>query len=209
MTSPKAAVFDIGNVLLEWDPDRLYGQIFPDPADRQAFYDRTKIYDTNEAIDRGAPFKPSLYALADAHPSDADAIRAWHDRWAEMAYALIDEAWVALRALRQKGVPVFALSNFGDESFDLAEQLYPDLKEFDQQFISGRLKTIKPEPKIYEVLERDTGMSGADLIFFDDRSDNIEAAEARGWTGVIVHGPQDVRDALLAAGLLATSDFET
>ena len=155
----------------------------------------------NLAIDAGAPFRETVYATAGKHPAWAAEIRAWHDRWVDMASPGIEESWTILRTLRRRSVPVFALSNFGIDSFAHATTIYPVLTEFDRTFISGHLKCLKPEPRIYEILEAETGLAGADLFFTDDRPDNIAAAEARGWRGHLFEHPSGLAAALAAAGI--------
>lgn len=177
----KAIVFDIGNVLLNWDPDLLYRELIPDPKDRAEFFARTNVATMNELVDRGAPFKETVYAWADQFPDDRDLIRAWHDRWLDMSKPLIGGSWQILRHFRATEMPVFALSNFGCESFELAERTYPEFAEFDHRVISGFVRMIKPEARIYKHLEDVTGFSGSDLYFIDDRADNIEAANQCGW----------------------------
>lgn len=202
MGNPKAVVFDIGNVLLAWDPNRLYKELLPDETKRAELFEAVDLDGMNEAIDEGAPFKDTIYGLADAHPEYGDLIRAWHDRWLDMAYATIDGSWEVLRELKSKNVPVLALSNFGVQSYELAQSVYPALREFDEEYISGRLKVIKPDTKIYEILENESGYSGAELVFFDDRTDNIEAANARGWHGRVFTSPSQMRSDLEALQIL-------
>ena len=86
-----------------------------------------------------------------------------------------------MRALKAKDMPVFALTNFGDQSFAYAQSEYVFLSEFDRTYVSGRMKVIKPDPAIYEMVEADCGIAPERLFFIDDRTENIEAAKARGW----------------------------
>lgn len=202
MTTPKAVVLDIGNVILNWDPDLLYRQLLPDEADREAFYSAADMAEMNLDVDRGAPFRDRIYAQAEKHPDHADLIRAWHDRWPEMLTPEITGTSAILRELRAQGTPVFALSNFGVDSYTLAQTIYPVLSEFDREYISGRLQCIKPDPRIYEILEQDSGLSGPDLCFFDDRQDNIEAARARGWQAHLFENPEKLRADLTNMGIL-------
>lgn len=199
---PEAIVFDIGNVLLNWDPDQLYAKLIPDPVARQAFHARTGTFAMNVEIDRGAPFRETVYDLAARHPADAALIRAWHDRWIEMAAPLIDESCAILRALRASGVPVFALSNFGTESFAQAEIAYPVLKEFDRRFISGHMGVIKPDAAIYAALEAETGLEGPALFFTDDSAANIEAAGARGWQTHVFTSSGNLAESLKSLGFV-------
>jgi len=197
----KAVVFDIGNVLLEWHPDKIYADLIPDEARRKAIFDEVGLDQMNLDIDKGAPFKETIYAKAEAFPQYRDLIRAWHDRWIEMAQPLIPGSWDILRGLKAQNVPVFALSNFGVESYDYAKSVYPDLNEFDVEYISGRMKMIKPDAEIYAALEAGSGLSGDDLVFFDDREDNIAAARARGWHGFVFTDPKQMRRDLNTLGL--------
>ena len=198
----QAVVFDIGNVLLEWHPDKIYGELIPDPAKRAAIFEEVGLDEMNLDIDRGAPFKETIYAKAEAFPQYGDLIRAWHDRWIEMAQPLIPGSWEILRSLKGDNIPVFALSNFGVESYAYAKTVYPELDEFDVEYISGRMKMIKPDAEIYEALEVESGLSGGDLVFFDDREDNIEAARSRGWHGFVFTSPAQMEADLRSLNLL-------
>ena len=197
----KAVVFDIGNVLLEWHPDKIYKELIPDAAKRAAIFEEVGLDEMNLDIDRGAPFKETIYGKADEFPQYGDLIRAWHDRWIEMAQPLIPGSWDILRALKAQSMPVFALSNFGVESYAYAKTVYPELDEFDVEYISGRMKMVKPDAEIYAALEHGSGLSGGDLAFFDDREDNIAAARARGWHGFVFTGPDQMSRDLRGLGL--------
>ncbi|MEM9575509.1 MAG: HAD family phosphatase [Pseudomonadota bacterium] len=198
---PQAVVFDVGNVLIEWDPDRFYDAEIGKER-RLAMFEAVDLLSVNERIDLGADFTDTIYAAAEAHPEWEAEIRMWHDRWIEMASPAIDHSVRLMKALQAKGVPVFSLTNFGIQSYDYAATHYPFLKEFDRDFISGHLGVIKPDPAIYATLERASGLSGDALLFADDRADNIEAAGRRGWQTHLFEGPQGWANRLVAAGLL-------
>ena len=199
--TPRAVIFDIGNVLITWAPERLYDAVMGDAQARARLFAEVDLHGMNDRIDRGAPFRETIYAEADRHPGHRDLIRMWHDRWIEMASPAIEPSWTLLRRLRAAGVPVFALSNFGIDSFAYAETKYPELAEFDRRYISGHMGTIKPEARIYEMVEADSGLAGAALFFIDDRADNIAAAQARGWQTHHFVTPRALEEALRAAGL--------
>ena len=201
--TPEAVIFDIGNVLINWDPRLLYDQLLPDRAAQDALFATADLDGMNLAVDLGAPFRETVYANADKHPEYRDLIRQWHDRWIEMASPGIPQSWAILRSLRKGGVPVFALSNFGIDSLALAEKTYPVLLEFDHRFISGHLGVAKPDARIYEIVEGQSGLSGDQLFFIDDRPDNILAANARGWQGHLFEDPVLLEAALVAAELLS------
>jgi len=111
-----------------------------------------------------------------------------------------------LRALRARGVPVMALSNFGRETFAMAERMYPVLTEFDRRYVSGHLGVIKPDPRIYEIVEADTGLAPGGLFFIDDRADNVAAAAARGWQVHHFTGAGGLAARLVAEGLLSEEE---
>ncbi len=202
MTPPKAVVFDIGNVLVEWDPDRLYTRLMPNAAARAGLFARVDFEAMNIAGDRDGDLEAKVAALAARHPDDAAAILAWWKDWHEMFTPDIPDTAMVLRGLRDGGVPVYALSNFAADSFERAAALYPVLAEFDIPVISGREGVVKPEPRIYEILEERSGLSGPDLFFTDDRPDNIVAAQARGWRAHLFNGAAGLRIALASAGIL-------
>ena len=201
----KAVVFDIGNVLIEWHPERFYDSAIRE-ARRREMFAAVDLHSMNEKVDLGAPFTETVYACADAHPEWRDEIRMWHDRWIEMASPAIDHSVRLMAALQAKGMPVVSLTNFGLQTYDFAATHYPFLRAFDRDFISGHMRVIKPDAQIYQMLEDTSGLSGADLIFADDRSDNIEAAAARGWHTHLFEGPQGWADRLVAEGLLTQTE---
>ncbi len=136
-------------------------------------------------------------------PNGASEIRQWHDNWIELASPVIQPSVTLLRALRAQDVPVFALTNFGIGSFAYAETQYPFLAEFDRRYVSGHMGVIKPDPRIYEMVEEDCGVAPGHLLFADDRQDNIRMAASRGWQTHLFEGPDGWADRLVAEGLLA------
>ncbi|MEL7092057.1 MAG: HAD-IA family hydrolase [Pseudomonadota bacterium] len=203
--SIQAVVFDIGNVLVEWSPEQFYdAQIGADR--RRAFFDAVPIETMNTEVDRGAPFAQSVADLARAHPDWHDEIMLWQTGWPQMYAPQIDLSVHLLHALRAKGVPVFSLTNFGIETYEIGADIYPVMRAFDRDFISGHMRVIKPDPRIYEMLEEGSGLSGDALIFTDDRAENIAAAAARGWRTHLFDGPQGWADRLVAEGLLTREE---
>lgn len=200
-----AVIFDIGNVLIEWQPERFYDAEIGQDRRREMF-SRVDLHDMNERVDRGHPFRETIYQTALAYPDWTPEIRLWHDRWIEMATPAIDHSLRLLRALRTNGTPVFALSNFGIDSFAYAETCYPFLAEFDRRYISGHMGVTKPDPRIYALVEQDCDLAPEALLFVDDRADNIAAAADRGWQTHHFQHPQGWADRLVAAGLLTASE---
>ena len=200
-----AVVFDIGNVLIEWQPERYYDRTIGE-ARRRAMFAEVDLHGMNDRVDRGEDFRETVYATAEAHPEWRDEILHWHDRWIELATPLIDDSVALLRALRSKGIPVWALSNFGVGSFALAETHYPVLAEFDRRFISGHLRMAKPDMGIFEEVEREGGVPAERLLLTDDREDNIAAARSRGWQTHHFTGPAGLAQRLVDEGLLAEAE---
>ena len=203
--TPQAVIFDIGNVLIEWQPERFYDRTIGLER-RKAMFAEVDLHGMNDAVDLGGHFTETIYGTAENYPEWRDEIRMWHDHWIELASPVIDRSVRLQRALRAKGVPVFSLTNFGIQSFDYAATHYPFLREFDRQFISGHMKVIKPDPKIYEMVEADCGVPAEALLFTDDRKDNIAMAEARGWQTHLFTGPGGWAERLVAAGLLTEEE---
>ncbi|EDQ06619.1 hypothetical protein DSM14862_00360 [Sulfitobacter indolifex] len=203
--TPQAVVFDIGNVLIEWQPERFYDSVIGEDR-RRAMFDAVDLHGMNDRVDSGENFRDTIYATAEEYADWGDEIRLWHDRWIEMAAPVIDHSLRLMKALQARGVPVFSLTNFGIQSYDHAATHYPFLREFDRDFISGHLGMIKPVPAIYEAVEQGSGLPAQALLFTDDRADNIAAAATRGWQTHHFTGPQGWADRLVNAGLLSREE---
>lgn len=200
-----AVVFDIGNVLIEWQPERFYDREIGEERRREMFK-TVDLHEMNNRVDRGENFRDVIYETAEAHPEWRDEIRHWYDRWIELAQPVIPHSIQLLRALRSKGVPVFALTNFGIDSFAHAETHYPFLGEFDRRYISGHMGLIKPVSRIFEMVEEDSGLRPDQMLFTDDRRDNIAAAAARGWHTHLFDGPTGWAARLVSEGLLSEAE---
>lgn len=205
MPARDAVIFDIGNVLVEWNPHAFYDRLIA-PEERQRLFAEVPLEEMNRAVDRGAPMAAAVEALAAQHPDRAELIRQWHLGWAQMFAPVIQPSVRLLLALKARGVPVFALTNFGRETFTLAEAMHPFLKLFDRRFVSGELGVLKPEPEIYAVVEAATGIAPARLLFTDDSAANVAAAAARGWGVHHFTGPEGWAARLVAEGLLAETE---
>ena len=203
--TPQAVVFDIGNVLIEWQPERFYDAEIGEDR-RRALFAEVDLHAVNDRVDRGETFRDVIYGAADAHPKWRDEIRMFHDRWLDIAQPAIPHSVRLMRALQAQGVPVFSLTNFGIQTYDLAAQHYDFLNQFDRDYISGHMRNVKPEPTIYQMLEDDCGVAPGTLLFTDDRPENIATAQARGWQTHLFEGPQGWADRLVAAGLLTSQD---
>jgi 2-haloacid dehalogenase len=202
---PKAVIFDIGNVLIGWNPERFYDATIG-PDRRRALFAAVDLHAMNDLVDQGALFRETIYDWAGRHPAWAPEIRLWHDRWIDMASPRIEGSIALLRALRRKGVPVFALTNFGIHSFAYALTQYDFLSEFDHAYVSGHMGVIKPDPAIYAMVEDNCRIPPAALIFTDDKRENIAVADARGWQTHLFTGWQPWARRLVTEGLLTEQE---
>ncbi len=197
----RAVLFDIGNVLIEWQPERFFDRTIG--AERSAeFFAAVPVLEMNDRVDAGAVFTDAIDDMITQFPDWTDELALWRDRWIEMASPAIDHSVRLLRALRRAGHPVFALSNFGNETFATAVREFPFLEEFDRRYISAALGMSKPDAAIYAHIEADCGIAPDALLFTDDRADNIAAAQARGWQTHLFEGPEGWAARLVAEGLL-------
>ncbi|MFK7834636.1 MAG: HAD family hydrolase [Sulfitobacter sp.] len=203
--TPQAVVFDIGNVLIESQPERFYDAVIGEER-RRAMFAEVDLHGMNDRMDRGETFRDVIHETAGTYPHWHEEIILWHDRWLDMAAPAIDRSVRLMAALQARGVPVFSLTNFGIQTYEIAADRYPFLRHFDGDFISGHLGVIKPDANIYAALENTSGIPPERLLFTDDRVDNIEAAAARGWQVHHFEGPQGWADRLVAAGLLKEGD---
>lgn len=202
-----AVIFDIGNVLIEWQPERHYDRVLGKER-REAMFAEVDLHGMNDLVDQGHHFTDTIYDWAEKYPEWRDEIRMWHDNWIELASPEIPHSVRLLRALRSKKIPVFALTNFGVQTFDYATTVYPFLNEFDRSYVSGRMKTVKPHSDIYQRVEEDCQLAPETLLFADDRLENIEAAQARGWETHHFTTPQGWAERLVSAGLLTPNEAQ-
>lgn len=205
MSQPQAVIFDVGNVLTRWQPEAFYDRVIGEER-RRALFAEVDLHHMNDLVDSGELFRETIYDWADRYPHWQAEIRLWYDRWIELASPRIEGSIALQRALRAKGVPVFALTNFGKYSFEEALPKMDFLTDFDRLYVSGRMGVIKPDPRIYEMLEADCGLPPQSLLFTDDRADNITAAARRGWRTHQFESWQGWAARLVAEGLLTREE---
>lgn len=204
--TPDAVVFDVGNVLVDWDPEGYYDRAIGRIA-RTRLFREVPLHDMNARIDAGAPWQETVAWTAEENPRWRRDILSWRDHWEEMIGPVIEDSAALLAALRHRGVPVFALTNFGRETFDRARELFPVLREFDGAVVSGHVGVLKPDPEIYRLFEERSSLVPERLLYTDDRPENIAAAEARGWHTHLFEGPRGLGRRLVVEGLLREEDL--
>ena len=196
-----APVFDVGNVLIRWDPRYLYRKLIENEAEREDFLTRVCPADWNLEMDRGKPFAHGIAERVALFPEKAELIRAFDERWLETVGGAIDGAVEILAELRARRVRTYAITNFSHEKFAVASRHYPFLAEFDGVVISAQEGLLKPDRRIYELFCARHGVSAADCLFIDDSLSNVEAACALGMRGHRFTTPEALRAALKQAGL--------
>jgi len=199
---PKAVLWDIGNVLVRWDPRTLYSKIFRSPAERDRFLGQVCTMDWHVAHDRGVTFAENRAPLLARFPEHAEAICAWESRWWEMFSGAIPESEAAIEGLHARGVPQFALSNMSHEVIDGIIAMSPAFRRLGGIVISAETGLTKPDPRIYRQACDRFGREPADLLFIDDSAANIAAAQALGFHTHHFTDPAALRPALAAHGLL-------
>ena len=196
-------VFDLGAVLIDWDPRYLYRQLFTEAAAMEEFLATVCNQTWNEKQDAGRPFADGVDELIADHPDQAELIRAYDERWDEMLGGAISGSVDLLVELDQRGVPLYALSNWSAEKFVHARERFAFLDRFRAIVISGEVGVNKPDPRIFTALIEANQLDRAELVFIDDVAANVAAAEAQGIAAIHFHDPDQLRRALSARGLVA------
>ena len=195
-------VFDLGRVLLEWEPRLLFRKIMPDEARMERFLRDVCNMDWILARDRGSSFAEGAAEAAKRHPEFAAELRAFDERWHETLPGLIHGTAQIVEELHARSVPLFAITNFNDEKFRETLKRFSILQRFRDIVVSGDEKLLKPEAEIYEVLLKRNGLHAGDCLFIDDNADNVRGAEAVGMAAHHFTGPESLRAELEARKLL-------
>ena len=198
-----AVVFDLGGVLIDWDPRYLYRSLFHDETAMEEFLATVTTQEWNRAQDAGRPWAEAVEELAALHPEKRDLIEAYRRRWPETLGDAIKPTVKLLDELRSTGIRLYALSNWSGETFPLARPRYPFLEWFDGIVISGDERLAKPDPRIFAVLLDRYGLAAAKTLFIDDHASNVEAAASLGFTALRFVGAAGLRADLERLGLLA------
>lgn len=194
-------IFDIGNVLIRWYPEKLYRQLFADDAAMLAFYAETGLLTRNIEFDRGEPFSSGLADLAAKHPHHAGPLHAFDARWHEMLDGDIPETVAMLTTLRAKKIPNYAITNFSRVKFDVALRMFPYLQNFDDIVVSADVGLVKPDPEIFRLLLKRRNLDASRTLFIDDNADNIDTANGLGLVTHHFSEPAALRREMLEYGL--------
>jgi 2-haloacid dehalogenase len=192
----KAVVFDLGGVLIDWDPRHLYRKLLADEAEMEEFLATVCTPEWNAEQDRGRPFAEGVAELVERHPAHAAAITAFSERWEEMLGGDIPGTVEVLAELRAAGVPLYALTNWSAETFGVARERFEFLAWFDGVLVSGEERMIKPDPRFFRLLVERFALDPWATFYVDDSPANVEAARGLGFDAVRFTGPRRLRQDL-------------
>ncbi len=199
----RVALFDLGRVVLDWEPARLYGKLFPDPAERDRFLGTVCTMDWHTRHDAGASFADNAPPLIAKFPHYEAQIRAWGGRWMEMFDGYIDGTSRLIEALAGREIPLYALSNMPSETWPLMREAFPLLRRFGHVVVSGDIGLVKPDPRLFAyTLARIGGPDPGEVLFIDDVQTNIATADALGFRTHLFRGAAGLERSLILEGLL-------
>jgi 2-haloacid dehalogenase len=199
--SPTVVVFDVGNVLIHWDPRHLYRRVFDDPAKVEWFLANVCHSAWNLELDRGRLLNEAIAERIALFPQYAAEIRAYDIRWDEMVAGAIEGSVSLLATLRAASVPLYAITNFSRTKFDHAAKRFPFLLDFDGIIVSADEGLVKPDPAIFELFLKRYGLGAPDCLFIDESAANIDAARQLGMATHHFRDPASLEAALGAHGL--------
>ena len=195
-------IFDLGGVLIDWNPRYVYRKIFKTEEEVEWFLENVTTPEWNENQDAGYPLHTATEELVAKHPEWEPEIKAYYGRWLEMLGDAIHETSEILYGLKQTGkYKLYALTNWSAETFPHALERFEFFKFFDGIVVSGREKMRKPSPEFYNILLNRYGLDPAKTIFIDDSLRNVKGAEAVGITGIHFHNPSQLKDELKRKGI--------
>jgi 2-haloacid dehalogenase len=198
-----AVVFDIGGVLMDWDPKHLFRKMFSDPSRMDWFLANVCTAEWNAHQDAGRTLADATAERARQFPEWEEEIRAYYGRWIEMIGGPVPGTAAIVEELSDKGFQLFALSNFSAETFAQVRGDYPVLDRFERIFLSAHYGCVKPDRRFFDIAIREIALPAETLVFIDDSVPNVATARSLGMHGIEFHSATDLRRDLQALGLLA------
>lgn len=177
----KTIVFDLGGVLIDWNPRYLYRELIPDETEMEYFLHNICTNEWNELQDAGRPLEEATTILCAHFPEYETWIKAFYGSWKRMLRGYFPETVQILKKLIQREHRVLALTNWSNETFPTALEIYDFLGWFEGILVSGKEKMKKPDPAIFNLLIRRFQLNPADTIFIDDNQHNIVSADKIGF----------------------------
>jgi 2-haloacid dehalogenase len=196
-------IFDMGGVLIDWNPRHLYRKLFPsDEAAMEDFLATVCTPAWNFRQDAGRPVSEATHELAAAHPAKAELIAAYYGRWDEMIPHPVDGMIELVTQLRDRGVPMYGLTNSSAETYPRVLEKHPFMGWLRDVVVSGEHGVVKPDPAIYRLTVDRFGIEPLSAVFVDDNKVNADAAEVVGIKGIHFTGADALRAELVTLGLL-------
>ncbi len=191
----KAIIFDLGGVLLDWNPLALYKKHFPHLSDAEirAFFEEVSFSAWNLEQDRGRPFDEGVAELSARFPHRAALIRAYHEHWPDCIGGQIDGTVRILERFSGNGLKMIGLTNFSGEKLALTRPKFPFFQHFDDVIVSSEVKLIKPDPAIYRLTLEQVGCQADECVFVDDSLPNIEMARQLGFHAIHFRSPEQLQ----------------
>lgn len=201
MADTPVIIFDLGAVLIDWNPRHLYRKLFDDERAMEAFLQEVCTPAWNAEQDRGRSWREAVDMLAAEHPGHHDLIHAYRDRWAEMLKGPIQGTVDILERLDKEGYELHALTNWSAETFPIARERYGFLERFRTVLVSGEERLVKPNAAIFELMLTRIGHPAERCLFIDDSAKNIKAADGLGFDAVHFSSPDQLRAELARRSL--------
>jgi len=202
MSGIRAVVFDVGRVLVQWDLRALFGQLIDDPAELDWFCANVVTEQWHFQHDAGRDLAEMVAERKSEFPAHAAHLDAYATRFNDTVPGPVPGTQELVEQLAARGVPLYAITNFGAEFWEQFVPEWPVFRHFRDIIVSGREKLVKPDAAIYRLAEQRFGYSGAEIMFIDDNAANIAAARAMGWHGHLFQSAKDLERDLIAHDLL-------
>lgn len=202
--SPDTVVFDLGGVLIDWNPRYLYRKLIADETEVERFLTDVCSHDWNVAQDAGRKIADAVAEASARHPDKIDLIRAYYERFGEMMAGPIHGTVTVLEELHAKGTPLYALTNWSAETFPIGRRRFGFLSLFRHITVSGELGLAKPDPAIYRHVLAAAGKDARQCVFIDDSPRNVEAARAIGFNTIRFTSAEALRRGLEDMEILAS-----
>lgn len=203
MHDVRSIVFDVGNVLVRWDPRYLYRALFDDHKELEFFLSEVATPAWNLEQDRGRSFADGVAELTTRFPEYADVIQAFDTRWEETLGGAIEGAVDVMTELSERGMRIYGLTNFSAEKWPVFCRAFPFTDLFEGVVVSGEEGLVKPDPRIYQTAIARFHLDPEATIYIDDRRENVLAAEQLDMIGHQFVSPGILRRSLEKMGLLA------
>jgi len=201
MTEIRHIVFDIGKVLIHYDPDLPFSRLIPDVEERRWFFDNVCTHDWNIEQDRGRTWEEAESLLIALHPAHAENIRNFRRHWHEMVPHAYEDSVALMLELLEAGHDVTMLTNFAADTFVEARRKFPFLDRPRGVTVSGEVGMIKPDRGIYDLHAESFGLEPSATIFIDDSPKNVEGAKAAGWQAVLFQNAKALEEDLERFGI--------